>query len=202
MIMLNFTDDVDLLLNGEATRWSETTDEQLRAHSIDRIDTEVVSAFPADEDTAESWLGGLTFTDGTNREYLGGFAMYDKEYNTSLAESLGCDLADDEAIKIDEYLKTNVEGVYAVGDIILGQNHTSIAISDGARAGIALHKSLRRYLLSLDELESDTSADERYMPNKSDDLRARMRHVRNRDVHASLRKPMPKRPEENPERTR
>ena len=41
MIMLNFTDDVDLLLNGDEPEWSEVTDRQLRAHPVDIVHEEV-----------------------------------------------------------------------------------------------------------------------------------------------------------------
>ena len=187
--MLNFTDDVDLLLDGEDPAWSEETDELLRAHPIDRVDAEVVSPFPADEDAEEPWLGGLTFADGTDREYLGGFAVYGREYDTALAESLGCDLADDGAIETDDRYETSVAGAYAVGDVLHGQNQTTVAIGDGARAGIALHKDLRRFPLSPDEIGSDAATAD--APGASADLRARMRRMRDRDVHAGLRGPVP-----------
>jgi hypothetical protein len=41
MIMLNFTDEVDLLLNGDEPSWDEETDRQLRAHPVDVVETEV-----------------------------------------------------------------------------------------------------------------------------------------------------------------
>lgn len=197
MILLNFTDDVDLLLDGQSPRWDAATDRQLRAHPVDRVDTEVTSAFPSDENATDPWLGGLTFADGTDRDYLGGFAVYGKEYNTALAESLGCELADDGAIVVDDDQATSVEGVYAVGDVTHGQNQTSIAVGDGARAGMALHKNLRRYPIAPDELDAAPPADELDVPAVPADLRARMRRVRQLDVHAGLRDPAPERPEEH-----
>jgi thioredoxin reductase (NADPH) len=190
MVMLNFTDDVDLLLDGDAPEWSAEAEKQLRAHPIDRVDEAVVSAFAADEAAAEPWLGGLAFADGTEREYLGGFAMYGKEYNTSLAESVGCDLADDGAILVDDGFETSVEGAYAVGDVTHGQNQTAVAVGDGARAGIAVHKSLRRFPRPLDELEGG-DVDESDVPAAAAELRARMRRVRTYGAHAGLREPAP-----------
>jgi len=127
MVLLNFTGGIDLLLDGHDPEWSDDVKRQLRAHPVDRVDTEVVDAF-ADEGRAEngddgaSWLGGLTFADGSERTYRGGFAMYGKEYNTSLAAELGCELADDGAVTVDDRFETSVDGLYAVGDLTHGQN--------------------------------------------------------------------------------
>ncbi|SER27876.1 NAD(P)/FAD-dependent oxidoreductase [Natrinema salaciae] len=197
MTMCNFTDDVDLLLNDREPEWDDETAARLEAHPVDRIDTAVVSA-DADEsiDADEPpWLGGLSFADGTERDYLGGFAMYGSAYNADLAAELGCELADDGAIAVDENRQTSVEGVSAVGDVTHGQNQTTIAIGDGAYAGLAIHKDLRTFLKSLDELEGDGDGDENALeesvPGSRSDLRAQMRRVRELRTHPGLREPSP-----------
>ena len=151
MILLNFTDEVDLLLRGEEPQWSDETDELVRAHPIDLIDTEVDSMFKEDD----GWLGGFEFEDGTVREYKGGFAMYGSNYNNDLAEALGCELNGDGTVAVDEDGKTSVEGVYAVGDITPGGNQIPIAMGKGAKAGISLHMELREFPKSLDELQTE-----------------------------------------------
>jgi thioredoxin reductase (NADPH) len=188
MLLLNFTDRVDLLLDGDDPAWGPETDRQLTAHPVDVVEKDVVGAFPEDETAEEPWLGGLTFGDGNEREYRGGFAVYGSEYNTALAESLGCDLTDDGAVAVDDDGRTSDDGVYAVGDVTHGQNQTVIAMADGARAGMALHKELRRYPRPTRELDDlDAAAP----PAAAGDLRARMRLVRERDAHAGLRGPPP-----------
>ncbi|AHG04524.1 thioredoxin-disulfide reductase [Halobacterium sp. DL1] len=216
MLMLNFTADVDLLLDGHEPEWSEDVERQLRAHPVDVVEASVVGAFPraerasdrgeatdgrtgseANSDSAtDPWLGGLTFAagesgrEGTDREYLGGFAMYGKEYDTDLAASLGCALADDGALAVDENYETSVDGAYAAGDITHGQNQTVVAMGDGARAGMAVHKDLRRYPLPPEDLDDAELAE---VPAAAADLRARMRLVRNYERHAGLRDPSPHR---------
>ena len=156
MIMLNFTDDVDLLLRGDEPTWSDETDELVRAHPIDILETEIDSMF-RDEDDPE-WLGGFEFEDGTVREYKGGFAMYGSDYNADLAEALGCERNDDGTIVVGDDGATSVEGVYAVGDITPGNNQIPIAMGKGARAGLSLHKELRTYPKSIDELDTEQAA--------------------------------------------
>ncbi|WP_222920430.1 NAD(P)/FAD-dependent oxidoreductase [Natrinema sp. SYSU A 869] len=223
MTMCNFTADIDLLLNDREPEWDDEIDTQLAAHPIDRIETAVVSAYDEESiDTDEPpWLGGLAFADGTERDYLGGFAMYGSAYNAEFAAELGCDLSDDGAINVDENRETSVDGVYAVGDVTHGQNQTTIAIGDGAYAGLAVHKDLRTFPKSLDELEAsdgtdDSDADsdgtagngandddvdggigesdlERAVPGSPSDLRAQMRRVRELETHPGLREPSPDR---------
>ncbi|APW97640.1 pyridine nucleotide-disulfide oxidoreductase [Halobiforma lacisalsi AJ5] len=216
MTMCNFTAEVDLLLDGREPEWDEETDEQLRAHPVDRIETTVVSAYEDETERGGSdeppRLGGLSFGDGTERDYLGGFAMYGSAYNADLAADLGCELTDDGAIAVDDRRETSVDGVYAVGDVTHGQNQTTIAIGDGAYAGLAVHKDLRRFPKSLEEIRAADGADENggkageaenrdgssriepsdpMVPAASPALRARMRRVRDLDVHPGLRGPSP-----------
>ncbi|MXV64449.1 FAD-dependent oxidoreductase [Natronorubrum sp. JWXQ-INN-674] len=203
MAILNFTADVDLLLDGREPEWGDETDAQLEAHPVDLVDTAVVSAYDdesLDEDEPP-WLGGLAFADGTETDYLGGFAMYGSAYNADLAADLGCELSEDGAIDVDERREASVDGVYAVGDVTHGQNQTTIAIGDGAYAGLAIHKDLRTFPKSIDELDGPESgtgdhgdgedALESAPPGSAADLRAQMRRVRDLRTHPGLRGPSP-----------
>ncbi|WP_226022800.1 NAD(P)/FAD-dependent oxidoreductase [Halomicrobium salinisoli] len=203
MLLVHFTDDVTLLTDDEAPEWSDETAAQLEAHPVERVDGEVIGAFAEgsggstvleDEGVrggpAEEWLGGLTLADGTEREFLGGFAVYGLEYNNRLAADLGCDLADDGAVEADNEGRTSEDGVYAVGDVTHGQNQTPIAMGDGARAGIALHQDLRAFPVDADALDAVDPTDLR-VPGAAAELRARMRRDRGRDRHAGLRDPRP-----------
>ena len=169
MIMLNFTDEVDLLLNGDDPTWSDETDELVRAHPVDIVDVEVTAKFSDDADPA--WLGGFEFADGTRRTYKGGFAMYGAEYNNELAASLGCDLNDEGTIDVDDHGRTSVEGVYAVGDITPGHNQIPVAMGQGAKAGIAIHMDLRRFPRSLEDIRSEGPVEPTETPAISADLR-------------------------------
>jgi len=152
MILLNFTDEVDLLLRDESPTWSEETDRQLRAHPVNIVEADITGMFKDEDDP--SWLGGFEFADGTTREYRGGFAMYGSEYNDDLVEQLGCERTDDGTVAVDEDCRTSVEGVYAVGDLTPGNNQIPIAMGEGAKAGIAIHRALRTYPKSLAELSA------------------------------------------------
>lgn len=185
MIMLNFTSEVDLLLDSQEPEWSEDVDEQVRAHPIKIVEEEVTDAYPNDEDAENPWLGGLEFADGTKREYTGGFPMYGKRYNNELAESLGCDLADDGAVRVDDHGRTSVNGAYAVGDLTPGHNQIPVAMGEGANTGIAIHKELRTFPMPLDEID-EGQLDEHDVPAMPEDLRKRAQVINSVDSHSGM----------------
>ncbi len=171
MIMLNYTDDVDLLLDGDEPAWDEETDRQLRAHPVDVVETEVTGV----ENDADGWLDALEFADGTRREYRGGFAMYGADYNTDLAEQLGCERNDDGTVAVDDHGATSVEGVYAVGDVTPGHNQIPTAMGEGARAGIDIHYELREFPRSLAELEAEGAVGTGDVPGLAERVRQHAR---------------------------
>jgi len=168
MIMLNFTDEVDILTRGDPIEWSEKTQKLVEGHPVDVIHEDITGLTKGDD----GWLESFEFEDGTVREYRGGFAMYGSNYNTELAESLGCELNDDGTIVVDDHGRTSVEGIFAVGDITQGHNQVPVAMGKGAKAGLAIHKELRTFPKSLDELEAEGPVAESDVPGVSANLRA------------------------------
>ena len=161
MIMLNVTDDVDLLTRGAEPTWSDDTATQLDAHPIDVINEDVTGV---ENDPDSGWLEALEFADGTTREYRGGFAMYGSDYNTVLAESLGCALTDDGTIDVDDHGRTSVDGAFAVGDVTPGHNPIPVAMGQGAKAGLAIHKELREFPRSTEAIDRDGPVTEDDVP--------------------------------------
>ncbi|WP_115865691.1 NAD(P)/FAD-dependent oxidoreductase [Halorussus litoreus] len=174
MIMLNFTDEVDLLTRGDDPAWSDETDRQLRAHPIDIVESEVVG-MEKDED---GWLAGFEFADGTFREYRGGFPMYGRTYNAGLADELGCERTEDGAVVVDDHGETSVDRVYAVGDLSPGHSQIPVAMGEGAKAGIDVHYTLRPFPRSLDQIDSEGEVGDEELPGISEKLREAAREFR------------------------
>jgi len=152
MIMLNVTDDVDVLTRGEEPTWSDETAAQLDAHPVEVVREEVSGV---ENDPDSGWLEALEFADGSRREYRGGFAMYGSDYNTALAEGLGCDLTEGGEIDVDDHGRTTEDGVFAVGDITPGHNQVPVAMGQGAKAGLAIHKEIREFPRATEEIEAN-----------------------------------------------
>ena len=186
MIMLNFTDEVDILTRGDEIEWSDETQRLVDAHPVDVIDEDITGMNKGDDGWLESFefedsvgqrpTGSRTESgDGSVREYKGGFAMYGSNYNTELAETLGCELNDDGTIVVDDHGQTSVEGVYAVGDITAGHNQVPVAMGKGAKAGLAIHKELRTFPKSLAEIEAEGEVVDSEVPSVSADIQAAAR---------------------------
>jgi thioredoxin reductase (NADPH) len=165
-IMLNFTDEVDLLTRGDDPEWSDETATMLGGHPIDVVHEEV-SGVQNDED---GWLKALEFEDDTVREYRGGFAMYGAEYNNGLARELGCEINDDGTIEVDDHGNTSVDGVYAVGDATPGHNQVPVALGQGAKAGIDVHFELRDFPRDPELLEASGPVRSEEVPGIPDEL--------------------------------
>ncbi|MFB6137068.1 MAG: NAD(P)/FAD-dependent oxidoreductase [Halobacteriaceae archaeon] len=180
MIMLNVTDDVDLLLRGEEPTWSAETGEQLAGHPVDVIEAEVTGV----ENGEDGWLEALTFADGTSRRYRGGFALYGADYHSDLAAGLGCPLNDDGTVAVDDHGETAVPGVYAVGDLTPGHNQIPVAMGEGAEAGLAIHKDLRTYPRSTEWLAEHGPVDPADVADLPDAVRDAARDSRADAVEA------------------
>ncbi|SER91824.1 NAD(P)/FAD-dependent oxidoreductase [Natrinema salaciae] len=165
-IMLNVTDDVDLLLRGDDPAWNDETASMLEDHPIDVIREDVTGV----RNGADGWLEALEFADGSVREYRGGFAMYGSEYHNGLAADLGCEINADGTIAVDDHGRTSVDGVFAVGDVTPGHNQVSIALGEGAKAGIAIHWELREFPRDVAETESAGPVRDAEVPAIPDEL--------------------------------
>jgi len=165
-ILLNFTDEVDLLTRDDEPAWSDETDEMLDTHPIDVIHEDVTGV----QNGSDGWLKALEFEDGTVREYKGGFALYGTDYNSGLATDLGCELNDDGTVEVDDHGRTSVDGVYAVGDLTPGHNQVPIALGDGAKAGISIHWTLRDFPRDPDLVEEQGPVRSDEVPGMPDEL--------------------------------
>ena len=165
-IMLNFTDEVDILLRGNDPEWSDETESMLDRHPIDVVHEDVTGVQNGDD----GWLEALEFEDGTVREYRGGFAMYGADYNNGLATELGCEINDDGTIEVGDHGKTSVDDVYAVGDCTPGHNQVPVALGQGAKAGIDVHFRLRDFPRDPDLLEEQGPVRDDEVPGIPDGL--------------------------------
>ncbi|XGI83398.1 NAD(P)/FAD-dependent oxidoreductase [Halorutilales archaeon Cl-col2-1] len=139
LILLNFTDDVTFLTNGETPELSEEYSEKIEANGIDVVEKEIACA------EGDEHLERLVFEDGESRKFDRGFAMLGGRVNNGILESLGAELNDSGYAVIDDDAKTDIDGLYAVGDVTDENNQIPIGVGKGAKAGLDIHKSLREF---------------------------------------------------------
>ncbi len=100
------------------------------------------------EETAIHALTGeadVQLADGQTLSFAGLFVAPTVTPSTTLPAKMGCTIADGpmgQMIAVDGVKETTVRGVYACGDVAQMQHSLSLAVGDGAMAGLQIHRSL------------------------------------------------------------
>ncbi|MCV9887895.1 NAD(P)/FAD-dependent oxidoreductase [Metabacillus halosaccharovorans] len=88
-------------------------------------------------------LEKVIFEDGTTMNRVGGFVTTDLQQPNNLAISLGCELNHTNGIIVDDFGRTNIEGVYAAGETTFsGPSQLIIAAGQGVRAAAGINYDL------------------------------------------------------------
>ncbi|WP_077215145.1 NAD(P)/FAD-dependent oxidoreductase [Bacillus dakarensis] len=89
-------------------------------------------------------LKGVILKNGTVLEANHAFVAFgSNEVKSQLAKQLGVELLENKHIVVDpRSKKTNVENVWAAGDVVAHSEQVTIAMGDGSQAAIWIHKSL------------------------------------------------------------
>ena len=90
-------------------------------------------------------LRSLTFRDGTVLDFDGVFIAVGSAGSAELAQKIGVETQASKII-VDEYMATNVPGVYAAGDCTFGPQQIAKAVGDGCIAGMAMIDYIRQTL--------------------------------------------------------
>lgn len=93
----------------------------------------------------EQSLSSLRLADGRDVRIDALFLASRTQFNSPLAEQLGCAIDDapmGRVIRTDESRQTTVPGVYAAGDIVRPMHNATWAASDGVTAGASAHQAL------------------------------------------------------------
>ena len=122
--------EVTVLTNGQ-------DDSAAKAAGFATITTPVTAV------TGTGKLEAVHFADGSELEVSGLFIALGTADSTDMARKLGAQL-DGRFIKVDADGATNIPGLFAAGDCIGGLKQVAKAVHDGARAGLAAIKFLRK----------------------------------------------------------
>jgi thioredoxin reductase len=140
----HWTQDISLLTNGPAILTDQQR-EYLADERINLIEKEIAAVVHTD-----GHLQAVMFDDGSTLPLNAMYARFPMAQRCSIPEQLGCVLSEQGLIQVDEFQKTNVEGIYAVGDCTSQMRSVANAVATGSKAGAALNNELiresRRYV--------------------------------------------------------
>lgn len=132
----NLTDEITLLTSGKAEFNAEQIG-KLKKHEIAIIETEVVEI-----EHKDGHIKTVVFKDGSKTNFDAVYAAIPFRQHSDIPESIGCELNENGYIKVDEFYKTNVAGVYACGDNTTMMRSVAFAVYAGNVTGAMVNSEL------------------------------------------------------------
>lgn len=132
----NLTKDLTILTSGKAN----FTDEQiskLKTHNIDIVETKV-----SEIEHENGEVKNVVFNDGTKTRFNAIYASLPFKQHSDIPVALGCELTEQGYIKVDDWQKTSIQGVYACGDNTTGMRSVANAVYAGNIAGATVNMEL------------------------------------------------------------
>ena len=111
----------------------------MKDHHVDYIDNPIKQVL-----ATNSQLEGCVLQNGvTIKAQYGFIAFGGNDVRSQLAKQLGVELLENKHMLVDPRTKmTNVQGVWAAGDVVAHSEQVTIAMGEGSQAGIWIHKDI------------------------------------------------------------
>ncbi len=139
LFLCRYTRDITLLTAGWPSALDEAARAQLAAYGIGVIETPIAEIHLEDRRIAAIELkGARVLTFDVVYSALGAVNR------SELAVALGAAVDESKAVIVDSHQRTNVPGLYAVGDVVAALNQISVAMGHAAIAATAIHNQLNR----------------------------------------------------------
>ena len=133
----SYTSDITLIAPDKALSLSAEDQRKLKSAGIECIDGPAQAVAISSEcivvDTAE---GHYTFDSI--------YPALGSDTHTQLAEMVGAKLSEDQSIVVDRHMRTNVPGLYAAGDVVIGLDQISHAMGEGGVAATTIRNDLAK----------------------------------------------------------
>lgn len=136
MLLRNLTADLTLC-TGEGWQLTPSQRQTLDRHGI-RIVEQSIEALQHDG----GQLTAIRFADGTRLNFNTLFVRPKTTHRTTFARDLGCQVNEHGVVQVDLRGRTNVEGIYAAGDISSPIRSVAVAVAQGAAAGYGINAEL------------------------------------------------------------
>lgn len=132
----NWTKDLTLYTNGKSTLTEEQT-KKIKKHHIEIVETEI-KKFEHDN----GQLQNIIFKDGTKIAIKALYSRPAFEPHCTIPVDLGCELTEQNYIKIDAFQKTTVHGIYACGDNVTPMRSVANAVAMGTLSGAMINREI------------------------------------------------------------
>jgi thioredoxin reductase (NADPH) len=131
----NIANEVVVITNGEDSTFIE---ENVREDNNVSVINKKISNIEGNER-----IENIIFEDNEQLDLNGLFVALGEADASDFAKQLGI-ITKNNKIEVDEKMKTNINGIYAIGDATLGMNQVARAVYDGATAGFSIIEYLSK----------------------------------------------------------
>lgn len=132
----NWTDQLTIFTNGESTISQEKVS-WLQKLNIPVVEKEIVRIHHQN-----GYLEAVEFKDGTQQKLNALYAKLPFVQHSEIPQQLGCSFNEHGLIKIDQFNKTSVAGVWAAGDAVTAMRSVASAVAGGTLAGAMIAREL------------------------------------------------------------
>ncbi len=137
IFLRSFTADVTLIAPDKAMVLTPDDSARLKAAGVECVDGPAQAvAIHGDCIVVDTAEGHFTFDSV--------YPALGSDTHTALAEMVGADLSAEACIKVDSHQRTNVPGLYAAGDVVLGLDQISHAMGEGGVAATTIRNDLAK----------------------------------------------------------
>jgi len=135
-LIRNWTKDLTIFTNGKAIFTKEQTD-KIKRHQIPIVE-KAISYLKHQNGKVEE----IIFTDQSSFKLKAIYARPDFEQHCKIPETLGCELNEQNLLKVDMVQKTSVENIFACGDSTSPLRAVSHAVATGNIAGAMVNNKM------------------------------------------------------------
>lgn len=135
-LLHNWSKNLILFTNGSSTISKEQF-QKIREHNIEIVEAEIAALHHRN-----GKVSSVLLKDDSIQPVEAIFAKVPFLQHCALPQQLGCELTADGFIKVDDFQKTTVNGIYAAGDNTTMFRAVSVAVAAGTKAGAMMNREL------------------------------------------------------------
>lgn len=132
----HWTKDLTLFTNGKSAMSSDQAT-KITAHNVRIVETGVAAI-----EHENGYLKSLRMQDGERIALKALYARPALAQHCTIAEELGCELTEQNLLKVDTIQRTTVPGIFAAGDNATMMRSVALAVASGSFAGASLNREL------------------------------------------------------------
>jgi thioredoxin reductase (NADPH) len=151
LFLRTFSTDVCILAS-DASAGSDARRDEAREAGVEIHPTPRALAF-------ENGMSVARFHDGREQAFGTLYPTLGSRPHAELASMLGARLDEHGEIEVDAHNQTDVDGLYAIGDVVSALNQIAVAVGPAAIAATAIHNRLPRNWRERADLQGETAPD-------------------------------------------